>query len=107
MSGMVKGSSLSVDNASLQLTAPVAVVLVHRGSVQAQVPQLRRARPGADLCPKRDSSGHREMVRISGIKSGTYMPGPNSTHFVLCPSHLQVPPVSMKRSYACETITLN
>ena len=80
MSEMVKGSSLSVANASLQLTAPVAVVLVHQGSVQVQVPQLRRARPGADLCPKRDSSGHREMVRISGIKSGTYMPGPNCAH---------------------------
>jgi hypothetical protein len=47
MLGMVKGSSLSVVNASAPLIAPVAAVLVHRGSAQAQEPQPRRARRGA------------------------------------------------------------
>jgi hypothetical protein len=47
MSGMVKGSSLSVANASAPLTVPVAAVLAHRGSAQAQEPQPRRARRGA------------------------------------------------------------
>ena len=68
MSAMVKESSLSVASVSLRLTAPVAVVLVRQASAQAPVPQLRRARPGAGLCPTRDFSGHREMGQISSIK---------------------------------------
>ena len=68
MSAMVKGSSSSVASASLRLTAPVVVVLVHRASAQARMPQLRRARPGVDLFPTRDCSGHREMVQMSSIK---------------------------------------
>ena len=47
MSGMVKGSSLSVANASAPLTVPVAAVLVHRESAQAQGHQPRQARRAA------------------------------------------------------------
>jgi hypothetical protein len=49
MLGMVKGSSLSAANASAPLTVPVAAVLVHRESAQAQGHQLRRARQAAVL----------------------------------------------------------
>jgi hypothetical protein len=67
MSGMVKGSSLSVANASAPLIAPVAAVLVHRGSAQAQGHQLRRVRRDAGLSQLRDFSGYKE-IRISSVK---------------------------------------
>jgi len=61
MSGMAKGYSLLVANASAPLTVPVAVVLVHRGSAQGQEPQLRRVRRDAGLSQLRDSSGYKVL----------------------------------------------
>jgi hypothetical protein len=73
MSGMVKGSSLSVANALVPPTVPVAAVLVHRESAQAQEHQLRRVRRDAGLSQLRDSSGYREIIRMSGIKHGSFV----------------------------------
>jgi hypothetical protein len=73
MSGMVRGSSLSVVNASAPLTVPVAAVLVHRGSAQAQGHQLRRVRRDADLSQLRDSSGYKETICILGVKHSSFV----------------------------------
>ena len=67
MSGMGKGSSLSVANASATLTVPVTAVLVHRGSAQVQTHQLKRVRLDAGLSHLRDSSKYKETIRIRGV----------------------------------------
>jgi hypothetical protein len=72
MSGMVKGTSLSAANASAPPTVPVAVVLVHRGSAQAQGHQLRRVRRDAGLSQLRDSSGYKEIIPMSGVKHSSF-----------------------------------
>ena len=73
MWGMVKGSSLSVVNASVPPTVPAAAVLVHRESVQAQGHQLRRVRRDAGSSQLRDSSGYKEITRMSGVKHGNFV----------------------------------
>jgi hypothetical protein len=72
-SGMVKESSLSVGNASALLTVPVAAVLVHRGSAQAQGPQLRRVRRDVGLSQLRDSSGYKKIMPILGVKRSSFV----------------------------------
>ena len=74
MSGMEKGSSLSVVNAFALLTVPATAVLVHQGSVQGQTHQLRRVRRDVGLSHLRDSSKYKEKIRIRGVVLETDVP---------------------------------
>jgi len=74
MSGMGKGSSLSVVNASATPTVAVTAVLVHRGSAQVQTHQLRRVRRDAGLSHLRDSSKYKETIRKQAVMLETDVP---------------------------------
>jgi hypothetical protein len=74
MSGMGKGSSLSVVNASATLTVAVTVVLVLRGSAQVQTHQLRQVRRDVGLSHLRDYSKYKETIHIRGVMMETDVP---------------------------------